>query len=70
MILASPATRLAAALELLGEAYAARPPDPGDPDEVLAFLAEAMAALAHDLHSSRLTRSVPSWIQTSSWSPC
>jgi hypothetical protein len=41
-----PSTRLAEALELLDDLYGVRPPAPDDPDEVLTFLAEAMAAVA------------------------
>jgi hypothetical protein len=51
-----PQGRLAAALELLADCYGVRSPDPDNPDEVLTFLAEAMAAVALDRRTLSATR--------------
>ena len=52
----TPRARLAVALELLGECYGIRLPDPDDDASVVTFLAEAVAALALDRKTLRATR--------------
>jgi hypothetical protein len=44
-------------LELLGEAFSVRPPEPGDSAGVVLFLAEAVCALALERKAFSATRS-------------
>jgi hypothetical protein len=52
----NPGARLAEVLELLGEAFGVRPPEPEDNAGVVLFLAEAVCALALDRKTLSTTR--------------
>ena len=51
--LATRSRRLSDALELIGNHFGVRPPDPDDPDELLTFLAEALAGLLTEVKPPR-----------------